>query len=168
MLYQADLMSILQTIPWFLELKGDSLQRLVAIAELRQVGVDCDLFREGEKVDFLYVILEGQIAIEIFVPSRGRVRIFTAEPLDVIGWSSLTPVVRQRTASARALKPSRVLAFHAGALRRLCDEDHDLGYVIMRRIANVTASRLLTTRLQLLDIIVHPTQEIISIKGYSE
>jgi hypothetical protein len=39
------------------------------------------------------------------------------------------------------------LAFNSKLLQQLCDEDHELGYVIMRRLANVVANRLLTTRL---------------------
>jgi CRP/FNR family transcriptional regulator, cyclic AMP receptor protein len=98
------------------------------------------------------VVLEGQMAVEIHVPTRGCVRIFTAEPLDIIGWSSMTPVVRQRTASARALQPTRLVSLHAESLHELCDEDPHLGYMIMKRVANVAASRLLTTRLQLLEM----------------
>ncbi|HEX2980857.1 MAG TPA: Crp/Fnr family transcriptional regulator [Anaerolineaceae bacterium] len=168
MLYQADLMHVLQTIPWFLELNLDHLQRLAAISDLRQVDAGEVLFHEGEKIDFMFLVLEGQFAIEIFVPNHGSVRIFTAEPLDVFGWSSVTPVVRQRTASARALEASRVLAFNAEALKRLCDDDHDIGYVIMRRTANVIASRLLTTRLQLLEMFVHQSQDGSSLTRFSE
>ena len=44
----------------------------------------------------------------------------------------------------------------ATQLYKLCDDDHDLGYVGRRRLSNVVASRLLTTRLQLLDMFAHP------------
>jgi hypothetical protein len=42
----------------------------------------------------------------------------------------------------------------------MSEEDHDLGYVVMRRLANVIASRLLVTRLQLLDMFANPTMEV--------
>ncbi len=159
MYYQADLSSALRAIPWFVELTSNQLERLVNMSDIFTVAANEDLFREGEKEDFLYVVLEGQIAIEIFVPTRGRVRILTAEPLDIIGWSSLTPVVRQRTASARALVNSRLVGFQAEALFRFCEEDHDVGYIIMRRLSNVVASRLLTTRIHLMDMFVYPVKK---------
>jgi CRP/FNR family cyclic AMP-dependent transcriptional regulator len=159
---QLDITQILQSIPWFLELKAYQLERLSKLTGFRQAVSGCELFHEGEREDFLYILLEGQVAIEVHVPTRGNVCVFTAEPLDIIGWSALTPVVRQRTASAKALLPSRLLTFESESLRRLCDEDHDIGYIIMRRVSNVVASRLLTTRLKLFDIIVDksrfPTQ----------
>jgi len=153
------IVAALEEIPWFRELKPEHLQRLAAIAKLRDVASGEILFKEGEKEDYLYVVMEGRVALEIYVPHRGRVRIFTAEPMDVVGWSSVTPVVRQRTASARAVLAGKMLALEAESLRRLCDEDHDLGYVIMRRMANVVAARLLTTRLQLLDMFGAPPPE---------
>jgi CRP-like cAMP-binding protein len=151
-----DLIDALQAIPWFEQLSTSHFERLVGIAKLVTVGRGEDLFKEGDREDYLYIVLEGRVAIDIFAPSKGRIPIYTAEPLDVLGWSSVTPVVRQRTASARAVFDSRLVAFDAQGLRQACDEDHDLGYIIMRRLANVVAGRLLVTRLQLLDLFAHP------------
>jgi CRP-like cAMP-binding protein len=81
--------------------------------------------------------------------------VYTAEILDILGWSSMTPIVRQRTASVRATKPCLLLGLNSKLLQQMCEEDHELGYTIMRRLANVVANRLLTTRLCLLDIIAH-------------
>lgn len=152
MYYQADILAILQTIPWFVELNPKQLERLAYIASFVHVHTNEVLFSEGERIDFLYMVLEGQISIENFVPTRGWTRIFTAEPLDIIGWSSMTPVIRQRTATAKALVNGRLIAFNSDALHQACEEDHSLGYVILKRISNVVASRMLTTRLQLLEL----------------
>lgn len=154
-----ELRAALKTIPWFQEIDIKHFDSLCGIAFVKEVEAGHELFREGDKEDFLYIVLEGRVAVELFVPGRGRMRIFTAEPMDVIGWSSVTPVIRQRTASARAVLPGRLVALDAKQLRQLCDQDHDLGYIVMRRLANVVASRLLVTRLQLLDIFAHPGEE---------
>ncbi len=156
---QQTLMKALESIPWFQEISIEHLEKIVGIASLIEVNAKQELFREGDLEDFLYVVLQGRIAIEIFVPSRGRVRIYTAEPMDVVGWSSVTPVVRRRTASAQAVLPSCLVRLDAIGLRQLCEEDYELGYIVMRRLANVVASRLLTTRLQLLDMFAHPSGE---------
>ena len=94
---------------------------------------------EGDKEDFMYIVLEGRIAIEMYIPGRGRMRVFTAETMDIVGWSSVTPVVRQRTASARAILPSRLIKIDTPKLLLMCEEDHDLGYFVMRRLANVVS-----------------------------
>jgi len=154
-----ELVEALQVIPWFQELSDEHFNKIAEISHITQVEKDQTLFSEGDKEDYLYVVLEGRVAIEIYNPIRGRIRIYTAEPTDVVGWSSVTPVVRQRTASVRAVLDSRLVAIDAQKLRCLCDEDCYLGYIFMRRMANVVAGRLMVTRLQLLDIFANPSGE---------
>lgn len=156
---KSELVSVLQAIPWFQELAPDHFEKLIGISHLCLWEADQVLFREGEDEDYMFVVVEGRVAIEMTVPGRGKVRVFTAEPMDIVGWSSVTPVVRQRTASARAVLPSRLVCMNAKKLRALCDSDHDLGYVVMRRLANVVASRLMITRLQLTDMFADKNPE---------
>jgi CRP-like cAMP-binding protein len=155
----SEIEGLLKTIPWFNELKPEHFEKMAKIASLHIYPEGGEVFREGDRQDCLCIILEGRVALEIFIPHRGRVSILTAEPMDVIGWSSVTPVVRQRTASARAILPTKIIGLDSEKLRALCDEDHELGYLVMRRIANIVASRLTVTRLQLLDMFAAPTGE---------
>ncbi len=154
-----ELREIFQAIPWFEQLPQDYLDLLADFSDLVEVPQGQDLFKEGDKEDFLYVVVNGRISIEIYAPGRGRLSIYTAEPMELVGWSSVTPVVRQRTASARAVLDSRLIAMDAQALRNLCESDCGLGCVVMRRIANTVAQRLLVTRLQLLDLFAEPGEQ---------
>jgi len=153
MLSQVNITATIKSIPWFLDLSNESLQLLTGIADVHSFNSGEVIFSEGEKHPYLYVILEGKVQLESFVPGRGSLTYLTAESLDVIGWSSLTPVVRQKTGSAIAVEPTRLLAFHANSLMDLCEKDCELGFVIMRRLANIIASRLLNHRLHLLELL---------------
>ena len=97
------LVSELGKIPWFQALSPEHLQKMTEMAHLRKVKAGELLFREGDKEDYVYIVLEGRVALDLFIPHRGKVRIYTAEPLDVIGWSSVTPSSHQRTAVAMAV-----------------------------------------------------------------
>jgi CRP-like cAMP-binding protein len=154
-----DLINAMQTVPWFQRMSQEHFEKLLRIASLMEVDAGQELFREGDPEDYLYIVVTGRVAIEIFVPSRGRTRIYTADPMDEVGWSSVTPVVRRRTAGARAVLPSCLIRLDAVKLRQVCEQDCDLGYFIMRRMSNVIAGRLLTTRLQLLDMFANPAAE---------
>ncbi len=147
-----------QEIPWFKELKLEYIQKIATISHLRHFKAGEVFFHEGDKQDFFYVVLEGRVALDMFIPHHGKVRFYTAEPWDTFGWSSVTPVIHQRTAGAVAVVAGAVIGTDAGKLRQLCDEDHDLGYLVMSRLANVVASRLIVTRLQLLDMFAEPTE----------
>ncbi len=151
MLTQTDITSTIKSIPWFLGLSTESLQRLSDIADIRSFGTDQIIFNEGEQHPYLYVILDGRVLMESIIPGLGTMPVFTAESLDVIGWSSLTPVVRQKTSTARIIEPTKCLTFHAETLMQLCEADCDLGFIIMRRLANIVATRYLSHRLQLLE-----------------
>lgn len=157
-----DLIQVIQNIPWFVDLSPIQVERLVSIAGIRQVSQGELLFHEGDREDFMYVILEGQVNLESYVPSHGQLFIYTADPLDILGWSSMTPVVRQRTATGCAASPVKLLTFDSVALRKMCDEDHDLGYLVMKRLANVVASQYLVNRLALYDLVIKNNQEPIA------
>lgn len=155
MYLQTDLSKTLRRIPWFGDLTQAQIECLASIATLHEFEAGDILFKEGDREDYLYVLLEGQVVLEVEVPTRGQVPIYTAEILDIIGWSSMTPIVRQRTASACATQSGLLLGINSKLLEQMCEEDHELGYIVMRRLANVVANRLLTTRLCLLEMITH-------------
>lgn len=155
---QADLFETLQSMPWFMELPADQIEKLASISRLHQLSAGDDLFQEFDKADCLYLLLEGEVELSMLVPSSGQVHIYDAQPLDVIGWDQLTPVIRQRFGSARAKQSSLLIAMNGEALRKLCDEDHLLGFVVYRRLTNVVASRMLNIRLAMSDVIVKQTQ----------
>lgn len=142
----------LQSIPWFSSLERPHFEKLVALAYEKNWPANYLIFREGEVNDALHLIIAGQVALEVHIPTRGRVTILTIGPNELFGWSAVVPVVQKKTASARAVHPTYAIAFNGAALRKACDEDHDLGYYFFHRMTNVVASRLTATRMQLLDM----------------
>jgi CRP/FNR family cyclic AMP-dependent transcriptional regulator len=153
-----DIQAALQKVPWFNSLTHEHFQKTVNLTHLRQVKAGEVFFREGDKQDFVYIVLEGRVSLDIFVPHHGKVRFCTAEEYDVFGWSSVTPGMRQRTAGAVAVLDSTVACIDAEGLRKFAENDHDFGYLLMRRLANVVASRLMVTRLQLIDMFAGPAE----------
>ncbi|HSB01339.1 MAG TPA: cyclic nucleotide-binding domain-containing protein, partial [Anaerolineales bacterium] len=97
---KAEMLQELGKIPWFQELNPEHLQKLTEITHLQKIKNGEILFREGDTEGCLYVVIEGRVALDMFVPHRGKVRIYTAERWDVFGWSSVTPNIHKRTAGA--------------------------------------------------------------------
>ena len=109
------------------------------------------LYREGDEANNFFVLREGKVAIEAFSPKRGAITIQTLTADDVLGWSWLFPPYHTHF-GARAIEPTRALCLDGKCLRNKCEEDHDLGYELMKRFSEVMIQRLQATRLQLLDI----------------
>lgn len=109
------------------------------------------IFREGDPADTFFAIREGMVALEVGAPARPRLVIETLEPGEVLGWSWLFEPYRARF-DARAVGTVHAVAFDGACLRGKCDTDHELGYELMRRFAQVIIARLQSTRLRLLDV----------------
>jgi CRP-like cAMP-binding protein len=109
------------------------------------------LFHEGEEAHHFFIIRHGKVAVEVGAPPRGVVTIQTVDDGDILGWSWLVPPYRWRF-SAQAKELTRVIALDGRCLRQKCEEDHDLGYELLKSFADVVGQRLDATRLQLLDV----------------
>jgi CRP-like cAMP-binding protein len=109
------------------------------------------LFHEGDPADWFYLVRHGRVALTITEPGRGPVIFQTVGVGEVVGVSWLVPPYRW-TYDAKALELTRAIAIDAACLRGKCEEDHDLGYEMMKRFVPVLVERLQTTRLQILDV----------------
>jgi CRP/FNR family transcriptional regulator, cyclic AMP receptor protein len=109
------------------------------------------IFREGGNADQFYLLRHGRAAIEIYAAERGAITVMTVGEGEMVGWSWLFPPYRWMF-DARALELTRAIALDGKCLRGKCDEDHELGYELMKRIVQVAEQRLQATRLQLLNL----------------
>lgn len=109
------------------------------------------LFKEGAVNRHFHVISEGHVRLEMHVPQRGRVPILTAGRGEITGWSAVIGNSIM-TATAVALDHVKTVVFDGERLKQLCEDEHDIGYHIMRQLAATLSRRLLATRLQLLEL----------------
>jgi len=131
---------------------GDEHLDLIAGCALNRVFADGDaLLTENEQANTFFALRHGTVALETYVPERGAVIIETLQAGDVLGWSWLFPPHRTMF-DARARGVVRALAFDGVCLREKCEQDPQLGYVLMKRFAEVMVERLQATRLRLLDV----------------
>jgi CRP/FNR family transcriptional regulator, cyclic AMP receptor protein len=109
------------------------------------------IFREGEEANQFYLVREGNLAVELYAAERGAITVLTVGAGEVLGWSWLVPPYRWKF-DARALEPTRAIALDGKCLRAKAEQDHDLGYELLKRVAHIMEERLQATRLQLLNV----------------
>jgi CRP-like cAMP-binding protein len=131
-------------------LSSDYQQRLLAAGQFQTYQPGACLFHEGQRSADVYLLAEGQVALETSVPGQGAMPIQTVGAGELLGWS---PILGQgvMTATARALTPCRVLALNAGRILAQAGEDPPFVLEFMRRTALTLARRLNATRLRLLE-----------------
>jgi CRP/FNR family transcriptional regulator, cyclic AMP receptor protein len=140
----------LEKIGFFEGFPPEYLKPLAAAARVMEVPANEVLFQEKQKSPNIYVVVEGKVALEIWVAGRGATQIQTVGSGKLLGW---TPLLTQgpMTATARALEPSRLLAINAMQVLDACVQNPQFGKEFMRRTALALARRLSATRSQLLE-----------------
>lgn len=142
---------ILAQHPFLKGLKSEYIKLIVGCASNVRFNAGQYLFHEGEEANQFYMIREGKVAVEIQAAERGSITVQTIGEGDVLGWSWLIPPYHWRF-DARAVEPTRAIALDGKCLRTKSEEEHDLGYELLKRFSAIIAERLEATRLQLMDV----------------
>lgn len=127
------------------------LQLLTDLSTQTRLDVGEFLFREGAEAECFHLILNGKVALELHAHNRGAITIQTLGKGEVAGWSWLFPPFVWQF-DARVLAVTETVSFNGTTLREHCNKDHELGYQLIKRFANIIAQRLQATRLQLINI----------------
>jgi len=142
---------ILAKHPFLKGLEPRHLKILVGCASNVRFNAGHFLFHEGEEANEFYMIREGKVAVQIQGAERGPIIVQTIGEGEVLGWSWLIPPYRWRF-DGKALELTRAIALDGKCLRMKSEEDHDLGYELLKRFAGIIVERLEAARLQLLDV----------------
>lgn len=135
----------------FTGLSERELAKLSRLCRERFFEPGTTIFPAGIKADDVYILLDGQIAIEIEI-NLGKRRIVTCvhtvKKGEVFAWSSLVePHVL--TASARCTERARVCAINGNALMDMFEEFPFMGLKVMKNLSSVISSRLRDTMMGL-------------------
>jgi CRP-like cAMP-binding protein len=132
-------------------LKGMSKQQLEILLENSmgaEFKADERIINEGGPANRFYLILQGRVDLESPVMGGEGIHIQTLGAGDVLGWSWLYPPYLWHF-DARAVTPTKAIFFYGTRLRELCDENHDLGFELMKRVSEIVIRRLQATRREL-------------------
>jgi len=128
----------------------DYYSRLFSAGEFRTYPEGSYLFHEGLRCDYVFLLCEGQVSLEVSLPGVGPVEVQSVGPGELLGCSPLLGL-GWMTASAKALVSCQVLALDVRRMLEMANDDPRFGMEMMRRVAVTLARRLNATRLQLLD-----------------
>lgn len=142
---------IIKEHPFFHDLIPEYIEIIAGCASLVKFDKDHMVLKEGETADNFYLIRKGKIALEMTVPGQGSVDLESVGEGDVVGWSWLFAPY-QTHFDARAIEPTRAISFDGKCLRKKIDQDHNLGFHIMKRFVQIIQERLQATRLKLVDM----------------
>lgn len=142
---------LLASHPFLDGMDGELLQRLVPWARPSMFFAGARVFSEGGKASRFWLIRDGRIALDTYVPGRGEVVVETIGAGAVLGWSWLFPPQCWHL-GATAVVPTLTVEMDAAGVAGLCTDDPLFGNELYRRFMAVVIDRLQATRLRLLDL----------------
>ncbi|GAB6907095.1 hypothetical protein DESC_390062 [Desulfosarcina cetonica] len=133
----------LRDLSFFEELSDSMIERLAAAAELKSYPAGSFLNQRKREAHTFYILLEGEISLEVESVTGQTVHLETIVPGSAMGFSSLIEMPSKSYLSdARAITPVKILRFRSDALIQLFYQDFELGYLMMKKIAWIAKMRL--------------------------
>jgi CRP-like cAMP-binding protein len=145
-----DLERVMGTHRFFEKLDAEHVRFLVGCTKNVRFKAGEYLTREGQSEDTLFLVRQGQVALELARPGGDAVVLETIGPGDVLGISLLTP--RSAHLDCRAREAVLAFGIDNACLVRKMNEDPRLGYAIAMRLLDLTYQRLARLRLQAIDV----------------
>lgn len=122
-----------RALPLFTDCSDDTFQVVTSGAFLQRFPAGVTLLREGDQVDFLYVLLEGIVELEGAWNTKGT----TLAVLRPVSTFILAAAVldSQALMSARTIERSDILMLPGEALRRAMRQDALFGFGVAQELA---------------------------------
>lgn len=146
-----NIQKLLAENPFFEGMSDAHLETMAGCGKLAHFKAGEFLLHEGEKADTFFLVRKGEVAIESHHPATGPLSVARISAGGLTGFSWLFPPHRNSFDSL-ALTNVSALSLDGACLRGKAEADHELGYQLMKRFAQVMLDRLRATRRQMLDV----------------
>ena len=143
--------TLLAENPFFERMSDDHLETMAGCGKLVHFKPGEFLLRDGDEAATFYLIRAGDVAVESDIPAAGPLSVARVGAGGITGYSWLFPPHRNGFDSI-ALTNVSAVALDGECLRGKAEADHELGYQLMTRFAQVMLDRLQATRRQMLDV----------------
>ncbi|MCP4039681.1 MAG: cyclic nucleotide-binding domain-containing protein [bacterium] len=126
----------LSAVALFRGLGEAELHELLAIARTQSFSRGSVVVHDGDRGAELFVVLSGRVRISLRLSGAQEETLGTFGPGDSFGEMAVLgdPAGATRSASVSAVDDCTMLAIDGASLRKLVEEDRDLGFVLLRNL----------------------------------
>jgi CRP-like cAMP-binding protein len=153
---------VLRRFPLFAGQNFYMLDEIAMISKEVFISAEEWLFHENDDANNFYLILEGKIALTLYLHAKGIGKhLKTTSALtngQIFGWSSLVPPHHYKM-GALAEMDTTLLEIDGKALRQLFDDNPEYGYPFMKNIAEEISDRLEYKIIQVLSMAIEPEKK---------
>jgi len=138
------------THPFVKGMRPEHLRMLASKGVRMRFDRDEPVLKEANVANRFYLIQEGKMALQAPIEEITPILIQTVGAGDELGWSWMFPEYYFHF-DACAIEPTKAVGFLGPALLQQCVQDHDFGYELTIRMAEVLTKQLMATREKLTD-----------------
>lgn len=153
--------SELRTIGLFGALSDEVLQHFATALKVQVIDIGSTLFREGDDGREMFVVLQGELEVLKRSHRGTEARVALLGPGDWVGDMSIVDV-QPRSATVRALAPTRLLRVTASDLDAVYRTDLRAYSIVVLNLARELSRRLRVTDGILADLIASVFDEVIA------
>lgn len=146
----SDFVKHLESLEFFGKLEAEHRQWLAEHATERQFEDGQLLARHGDTADRFFLVLEGEIVVEVPALTGPSLEITRLGSGDVFGWSWVIKPYRWHF-NARAAGATRVLDFDGLAILKRAEDEPKFGYALLRRFSELMGTRLESAQRKMMD-----------------
>lgn len=151
----SEVLDLIVDDPFFAGMTHDQIRVVAETGTFVSYHEGQTIFTEGSEALGPYLILDGDVALEMQTPGHGPQVILTLHSGDFLGWSWLYPPYRW-TYDAHVHSNAKAIRFNGPELKKASEDDPALGYELMRRFTKMLVNRMQSIRIQLLDVYSTP------------
>ena len=142
---ELEIIETLRACEIFRTLSEESLEQIANLCQVETYEPGETVFVQGEFGTRLYLLAEGQVALQRYVNLGDRPATRTIALLGKgrgMGWSALLCDPCSASASAVCQKPTKIISLEGSDLRSMLERDPQIGFKVMDRLAHVLGDRL--------------------------
>lgn len=133
------------------------LEELSKIAEKNSYKAMAHIYERGERAKHLYIVTKGLVSLRELKPGDQVGIGFEMRERGELFGTACFMKPQEYTLSAVSLEDSELIAIDADKLFDLCEKDLDMGYKLMKKIAQVYFERYKVAKRQIREMVKTPT-----------
>lgn len=145
----------------FKELTHDDLQEIAKSCQRVSLKIGERVFEAESPAEYLVIVSSGSVELRFKVSHYHASKEIILDRKfagDAFGWSALAePYVY--TLSAVTMQDSELLKIEANDLKRVCEQNKDIGYILMKNISEIIGERFASLQRVLIDLIQYNLNE---------
>ncbi|MBW1835883.1 MAG: cyclic nucleotide-binding domain-containing protein [Deltaproteobacteria bacterium] len=148
--------SELKHIKIFSEFADEELADLADITEKMAYNNQEIIYRRGDEARYLFVIASGAVSLRLLGPGDRAGVAFEERRRGEMFGVAIFMEPRQYTLTALCLEDTEVLAIDGGDLNELCGKRPEIGYKLLKKVAQIYLDRYKHAKIELYRIFNSP------------